>query len=164
MIIKDYIIRLFVKNFRRGFATNSSSSHSFVYFKDKAPGYDDDTISKNEFDWEDFRITSIKEKLFYVLVSQIGHGSYWDSDVTEDDVTYEYNQYHEAFPELTREDFRNALNGYVDHQSMYLLTPEEARDPRVVIYGGNDNDLFPSEYYLEDKEQGLIAEENNNDE
>lgn len=42
---KDGIARLvartgLVHNIRRGFATNSSSSHSFVFFNDKRPSHD----------------------------------------------------------------------------------------------------------------------------
>lgn len=126
----------FLKNFRRGFATNSSSSHSFVYMKEPTPdAHDDVYLSEEEFGWQDFRLSSIKEKLFYVLVNRIGGG--WEVSEEESDKNFE--NYSERFPELTREDFREAERSYVDHGSRHLISEEQARDPRIVIFGGNDN-------------------------
>lgn len=127
----------FLKNFRRGFATNSSSSHSFIYLKEDAPDANDKSpIYNNEFGWNDFRLSSIREKLFYVLVSRIGGYSY-TSD--ESDIDNDFEELSDEFPELEREDFERAHNGYVDHESVGIMTPELARDPRVVVFGGNDN-------------------------
>lgn len=128
----------FLKNFRRGFATNSSSSHSFIYLKEDAPDANDKSpIYENEFGWNDFRLSSIREKLFYVLVSRIGVHSY-QSDETA--VDQDFENLASEFPELDREDFAHAHQGYVDHESFGTITPELARDPRVVVFGGNDND------------------------
>lgn len=121
-----------IKNVRRGFATNSSSSHSFVYLKKPSTdtsGYGDDA----EFGWGDFRLDSILEKLFYVLVDRIS--STWPRI----DPAEAYKQYASDFPEFTEEDFENAADGYVDHQSQDLLLLDEARDPYVAVFGGNDN-------------------------
>jgi len=127
----------FLKNFRRGFATNSSSSHSFIYLKEDAPDAQDSSpLYPQEFGWNDFRLSSIREKLFYILTSRIGA---YTHAVNEAEVDEDFERLGEEFPELDRADFVNAYQGYVDHQSHGTITPELARDPRVVIFGGNDN-------------------------
>lgn len=132
----------FLKNFRRGFATNSSSSHSFVYLKNEH-GLGAETPSRHisgEFGWEDFRLDTIREKLFYVLVGMIGGG--WRSDV---DAAAEFADRAAQFPELTEEDFESAAAGYIDHDSVGTISLEDARDPYLVVFGGNDNDDVPSQ-------------------
>lgn len=127
----------FLKNFRRGFATNSSSSHSFVYLKKEGelgavnPGSHLDS----GFGWEDFRLDTIREKLFYVLVGRIGGG--WDQS---SDGSTEFQDLGEDFPELTEDDFRAAVGGYIDHDSVGTIGADMARDPHVVVFGGNDNE------------------------
>ena len=127
----------FLKNFRRGFATNSSSSHSFVYLKNE-DGLGPENPSSyidSEFGWGDFRLSTIREKLFYVLVGKIGGG--WGSKSESADELFE--KFEQDFPELTREDFEAASQGYIDHQSQGTISEKEARDPHVVVFGGNDN-------------------------
>lgn len=132
----------FLKNFRRGFATNSSSSHSFVYLKDESPLGPENPGSyvDSEFGWGDFRLSTVREKLFYVLVGRIG-GSWGNTESTDD----LFEEHEQDFPELTREDFEAAKSGYIDHQSYGTITAEEARDPHVVVFGGNDNDGYSQE-------------------
>lgn len=126
----------FLKNFRRGFATNSSSSHSFVYLKKPTISSDTDQLPDGEFQWNDFRLDTLKEKLFYVLVGRIG--GFWNGSRDEElDEAIENNI--DDFPEFTREDFRSAMDGSVDHESVGTIGLEQARDPRVVVFGGNDN-------------------------
>lgn len=81
-----------LKNFRRGFATNSSSSHSFVYMK--KPNHEVGEVPHGmEFGWGDFRLETLKEKLFYVLVDRIGMN--WnDRDLTADEVAKKPSQGH----------------------------------------------------------------------
>jgi len=127
----------FLKNFRRGFATNSSSSHSFVYMKDEQ-GIGEEgpsSYTDSEFGWNDFRLGTIREKLFYVLVGRIGGG--WGSDQSTADEDFE--ELGDQFPELTEQDFAAAKNGYIDHQSQYTIDEAQARDPHLVVFGGNDN-------------------------
>lgn len=126
----------FLKNFRRGFATNSSSSHSFVYMKKDQPQSGD--VMDNDFGWKDFRLDSIKQKLFYALVSRVD--SYKWGTPTEEEVDEAVQEYGDDYPELDREDFRYALEGGVDHESRGLISRFEARDPRLVVFGGNDNE------------------------
>lgn len=125
-----------LKNFRRGFATNSSSSHSFVYLKKPAVTHANEGIPDGSFNWEDFRLDSIKEKLFYVLVGRIGGA--WKTP-TEEEVDEAIEANIEDFPEFTRDDFREAMVGSVDHESVGTIGIEQARDPYVVVFGGNDN-------------------------
>lgn len=132
----------FLKNFRRGFATNSSSSHSFVYLKEASPIGQENPgrYISNGLGWEDFRLDTLREKLFYILVGRIGGGWRSTGNVDED-----YEIHHKDFPELSREDFVAAESGYIDHESVGLVTLEEARDPHVAIFGGNDNDGYSEE-------------------
>ncbi len=127
----------FLKNFRRGFATNSSSSHSFVYLKEPvAHANADGDVTGEEFGWNDFKLETIKEKLFYVLAGLIGGG--WSAP-TKGELEDAYEEYGDDFPELSKDDFAEALQTSVDHDSGNLISASEARDPHVVIFGGNDN-------------------------
>lgn len=129
----------FLKNFRRGFATNSSSSHSFVYLRNDAEDAHAQThLDGEDFGWGDFKLSSIREKLFYVLASMVGNRG-WGSKTSEDEVEEAYRDYGDKFPEFTREDFVQAVNSSVDHESRGTITADMARDPKVVVFGGNDN-------------------------
>lgn len=121
------ILSPFVSNVRRGFATNSSSSHSCVYMKEPQSQVDE-LIDENEFSWRDFSLRTIKEKVFYYLVDNAER--YWDSPEAA----------ARDFPELSQREIEFAMEGNVDHQSSREISLEQARDPRTVIFGGNDND------------------------
>lgn len=124
------MIKYFIKNVRRGFATNSSSSHSFVYLKEPVENPSDQGDHYGcEFGWVDFKIETLLGKLMYWLTDQV---SGWDAREA-------YNTYKDTLPELSEEDFREAAHGYVDHQSRGTISLEQARDPHVVVFGGNDN-------------------------
>lgn len=131
----SFVRKHLLSNFRRGFATNSSSSHSFVYLK-KVPedAYNhevDFECRDNEYGWEDFRISSILEKLFYVMTSRIEG---WE-DMSEE----RKQEIRDEFPEFSDSEIALASEGYVDHQSIGTISAKEARDPHTVIFGGNDN-------------------------
>lgn len=143
-IIKSVVWRFVRKhllaNYRRGFATNSSSSHSFVYLKD----IPEDAHKKAYYDpageyygWDDFKLSSIMGKVFYVM-SQKVHG--WES-MDED----EKQRIREEFPEADDDMIRAASESDVDHESFGVVTPEIARDPFTVVFGGNDNDGYSYE-------------------
>lgn len=152
------LIRLlarFVNNFRMGLATNSSSSHSMVFFRDDRPGHDTvdhASATETEFGWDQFRLTTLGEKLMYALTAQLrseGYSTWYDSD-NGDKIGEAFAKFGPQFPELTLEDFRVASAGYIDHQSAGhsvadLIT--KARDPKVEFWGGNDNDGDPHEDY-----------------
>lgn len=125
-----------LKNFRRGFATNSSSSHSFVYLKEPVKGHDSGVITEDEFQWNDFRLDNLRTKLFYVLASRIG--GVWEA--TQEQAVEHMEQIGHEFPEFGLEEFIRASGGLgVDHESRGLITAEQARDPLLVVFGGNDN-------------------------
>lgn len=126
-----------LKNFRRGFATNSSSSHSLVFMKNAGKSGADEPLPEAEFGWQDFRLDTLKEKLFYVLVSRIG--GYWGDGPSDQELDEAISDNIDDFPEFDREDFREAMSGYVDHESRGIVSLDEARDPHSVIFGGNDN-------------------------
>lgn len=143
-IIKSVVWRFVRKhllaNYRRGFATNSSSSHSFVYLKD----IPEDAHKKAYYDpageyygWDDFKLSSIMGKVFYVM-SQKVHG--WES-MDED----EKQRIREEFPEADDDMIRAASESDVDHESFGVVTPEIARNPYTVVFGGNDNDGYSYE-------------------
>ena len=143
-IIKSVVWRFVRKhllaNYRRGFATNSSSSHSFVYLKD----IPEDAHKKAYYDpageyygWDDFKLSSIMGKVFYVM-SQKVHG--WES-MDED----EKQRIRDEFPEADDDMIRAASESEVDHESFGVVTPEIARNPYTVVFGGNDNDGYSYE-------------------
>lgn len=126
-----------LKNFRRGFATNSSSSHSFVYMK-AAQSTSTTPSGQDEFQWNDFRLDTVGDKLFYALADRVGGnwGGFSDEQVQEN-----MERYGPEFPEFDESDFRAAMNSTgVDHESVGTISLEQARDPHVVVFGGNDND------------------------
>lgn len=133
-----------INNVRRGFATNSSSSHSMVHFK--TPVASDDTWhgGNAEFGWDEFTLDTLGEKLMYALVAYIsgsGINNNWYTGASEKQVEQAMEKFGDLFPEFGPDAFKEALSGYIDHQSM--PTPEEAleaaRDPHIIIVGGNDN-------------------------
>lgn len=135
-----FVRKYLLANYRRGFATNSSSSHSFVYLKEVP----EDAYEQSYYDpdgeyygWEDFKLSSIMDKVFYVL-SQKVHG--WKS-MSEDDK----QMIREEFPEADDDMIRAASESDVDHESFGVVTPEIARNPYTVVFGGNDNDGYSYE-------------------
>lgn len=135
-----FVRKHLLANYRRGFATNSSSSHSFVYLKEipeDAYGQSYYDLAGEYYGWEDFKLSSIADKLFYVL-SQKVHG--WES-MGED----EKQRIREEFPEADDKMIRAASESDVDHESFGVVTPEIARNPYTVVFGGNDNDGYSYE-------------------
>ena len=135
-----FVRKHLLANYRRGFATNSSSSHSFVYLKSTP----EDAYREEYFDpageyygWDDFKLSSIMGKLFYVL-SQKVHG--WES-MDED----EKQVIRDEFPEADDGMIQAASESEVDHESFGVVTPEIARNPYTVVFGGNDNDGYSYE-------------------
>ncbi|RYD62528.1 MAG: hypothetical protein EOP83_14360, partial [Verrucomicrobiaceae bacterium] len=64
-------VKLFIHNFRAGFATNSSSSHSVVLIPDSEIGavsdldVSEDGDDPGEYGWGAFRLVSTEHKLRY---------------------------------------------------------------------------------------------------
>lgn len=136
-------LNLFINNFRRGLATNSSSSHSLVYFATKRPDHDTAPLHSidTEFGWGMFKLTTLREKLVYALTQKLAVEGYskWRDDDASVDAAFE--QFGPLFPELSRDLFEEASQGYIDHQSVTDVDTliKAARDPKVEIWGGNDN-------------------------
>lgn len=135
---------MFLKQFRHGFATNSSSAHSVILAR--RPQQDRNLPRSYEYGWENFVLGSRQEKrnyLFQQSYRTFDGTSLWDAFV----------ELVQPDPEaLVRENSwqgDNVLPGYVDHESAGLVgasTLEGIREilswldhPKVVITGGNDN-------------------------
>lgn len=143
----------FLHNVRRGLATNSSSSHSLVYFATDRPYHDDDVsnVDSAEFGWDIFKLTTKRQKLTYALTAILqreGHNVGWlESEFAADDADAAMKEYIKKFPHL-EDVVKIAASGYIDHQSV-VSNPAElikaALDPKVEIWGGNDNGGDPHE-------------------
>lgn len=144
------ILLKLVNNLRRGFATNSSSSHSMIYFKEPVCEPGAVVTTDSEFGWGDFKLDTTINKLFYVLTGLLQQVLGWNS--TKRDIEEAYDLYGHLFPELNLEDFQDAANGYVDHQSAPYMPVSDhikfARNPHVVFFGGNDNDGTDVGYHM----------------
>ena len=135
-----FVRKHLLANYRRGFATNSSSSHSFVYLKDVPEDAHEQAYydpAGEYYGWDDFKLSSIMSKVFYVM-SQKVHG--WES-MDED----EKQVIRDEFPEADDGMIQAASDSEVDHESFGVVTPEIARNPYTVVFGGNDNDGYSYE-------------------
>ena len=128
-------------NVREGFACNSSSTHSIILTN--KPVHDDD--ANGDFGWNYFTAASAEAKTL------------WFAITVKHNLTHQLGM-DEATAKLVVEHVCGVwpVDGYVDHQSMISLPRswdgksidiEFAKDfmkylldPRVAIYGGNDND------------------------
>lgn len=173
-----------VLNIRRGFATNSSSSHSIIYSNDRK----DSDCESGEFGWQRFVAASKQMKQKYLSLT-----------VFENllSLYYKNNELIENIKNLRLDCGRKSLenthkllgfksdinidkegyveNGYIDHQSIYCLPVEFNNNIRIdteflkdfrdfflqddlVILGGNDNDCddnyFPVGFKLPIKQDG----------
>lgn len=151
---------LTIQNVRLGHATNSSSSHSIV-FESWRTTVEHGGACTFEYGWEDFRLTTVEDKLCYLAVAV------WDTLRTMTKLPTDLLEpvWRELFKGTAIEPFveqniaqaRNnkyGANRYIDHQSAFTLPVTDGSqlrqrvqeyaailtDSRVVIYGGNDND------------------------
>lgn len=166
-MIKRLLAKLFVRNVRLGFATNSSSSHSLVYYAEPnrfVVDAADFEYSDLEFGWGSFIAAELQTKLCYGLLSMSSSSRYFYGDDQEakkaEWAQQLRNEYGPLLTEITDADTAEAVltrtiesDGYVDHQSVYSgyvypegQTPRQPReflqilaDPHVVVHGGNDN-------------------------
>jgi hypothetical protein len=140
---------LTVQNIRLGFATNSSSSHSIVLtnslFRPSESNGD------YMFGWENFVLSEADEKMRYLAVAVYAHLCTVVSPESAALVT------QQLFKDVVHLEEEALKSGYIDHQSMpswsargrsfeqqVAALMEALRDPRVYIFGGNDNtdDIF----------------------
>lgn len=162
-MVKKLFKRLFLKNVRAGFATNSSSTHSLVFYKPHVTkmlktdmaGYDN-----WDFGWGSFVLADRFTKLVYGILSLNG-GLWYDPKANElkefKEKTLE--KYGQILENLSPGDSKKIIEsaysaGFanVDHQSVPYISDrndsdvsfEEATflhmlaDEDSVVYGGND--------------------------
>jgi len=159
-----WLTKRLVKNVRLGFATNSSSSHSLVFYGgDELPGNNPDWTYG--FGWSHFVISDLPTKIAYGLTNFNTLG--WQQ---ENNTTAVKDHLRETTEDLLIElgidpdevfAFFNDPDAptHVDHQSkfgnVHLLSREEQlqylamlADPNLVIHGGNDNGgLGPQDFF-----------------
>lgn len=161
-MLKRFLAKYFVKNVRAGFATNSSSSHSLVYYSDTKMKPKYDSHDSYEFGWGAFTLTSALEKITYGLISMGAHQTNYSSNdsYTEEEIRTRAQPYlnvlKRIFPTKHKEIEEHFVRvivandfAHVDHQSMLFIEPSDENkiekrlrtlaDPHVVIQGGNDN-------------------------
>lgn len=147
-----------IHNFRAGFATNSSSSHSVVLLPAFMIGSVKDLdVDGDNYGWDYFRLASEEQKLRY-LAAQFFINYHDDKSAVADfleKIEQEVAGYSAEYAEAmldTRDYYENDLPlPTIDHQSVMGLpkkyNPNLAsslinyfKSPRVVVLGGNDND------------------------
>ena len=133
---------------RLGFANNSSSTHSIIFWSGKP--IRDKFVGGNEFGWQNFTAASKKSKTAYVaiMIEQAIHEAGGGKAMSD-----------AILRELFGVDEVSVLSGHIDHQS--LITLPRAFDgkslhvgfareliaffqrPDVIVLGGNDNGGMP---------------------
>lgn len=139
-----------IHNFRAGFATNSSSSHSVILlapnkigaFTGRGPE------DRDSYGWDQFVLASGEAKLRY-LAAQFMQ-SYWRDPAARADIIERFDEELSGFAtSLDLSDDDPPIT--IDHQSAWKLpTPFNPafadafirffRSPQVVVLGGNDNE------------------------
>ena len=135
----------FLHNIRRGLATNSSSSHSLVFYNNERSSDDLESgkYIDTDFGWNNFTLDTLGEKLVYALTAVVYRETDWDTVATPELVADLRARFGHLFPELDDDAYWiNAIGGHVDHQSTFsvdAVTLAALRDKHSVVYGGNDN-------------------------
>ncbi len=159
-----------IHNFRLGFATNSSSSHSVVMIPpDKIGKVGDIDAGGDDFNWEFFRLTTEEAKMRY-LAAQFMSNFRENSEVMQNLVERfsqeipHYRDHLDANYAITPKEvtttrydgttytYTDCSHPSVDHQSIYNFSTFDAtqvdqliaafKNPRLVVLGGNDNTDF----------------------
>ena len=99
----------FLHNIRRGLATNSSSSHSLVYYTGPAEQH---TRTSNEdghdgpYGQNDFILVTLRDKLLYALTNLASSRYSWNTTLSTGQRLAELKEnYGHLFPELTTFDY-----------------------------------------------------------
>src|SRR5438552_14625915 len=98
-----------IHNFRGGFAANSSSSHSLVFFGNNSK-VEDDGVYDAEYGWEFFTAASKESKTDYLSITLYNNLIRSCSEYIAKSICREWcggNNYY-AYP----------TDGYIDHQSI----------------------------------------------
>jgi hypothetical protein len=152
---------MYVHNIRKGFATNSSSTHSVIVLEhgDTTTFSGRDTYSEYNFGWEDFVCDTKSTKMEYMAAQLVTnyYGFLEDEDLknlvlhaTGEDIseylTTTHNSREYGYHPDIHVDHQSAwhFRGFIwDHETrntfMYNLAQYLQHD-RVVVLGGNDND------------------------
>lgn len=145
-----------ISNVRLGFATNSSSSHSLVvYNEDLADKKYDDTLNIWSFGWDQFILSSEILKVAYGILATHSRWAVLEEDTEENYNLYLQKRYQPLLEEINFspkqiEEIFNEVSNFVevDHQSKTNINEgsqeekeyfELLSDPKLVVYGGNDN-------------------------
>ncbi len=150
-----------IHNFRVGFATNSSSSHSVVLIPDHLVGQVDGigADSWGGYGWDGFRLVTEEDKLRY-LAAQF-FSQMHDDKVNRQWVIDRLAKEVPALAEIDPEDD----DLYVDHQSVWAFRASanalEAliayfKNPALVVLGGNDND-GPEGHFVEGQKNSMLS-------
>lgn len=122
-----------VISMRRGFATNSSSSHSII-FSANSDNIPSDLSEVGEFGWDYFVQKSKQDKLNYF------YQCFGNSGLDNEDLAEAFGVPIEMIDEAE-------YDGYVDHESSGMINMDTAisilNDERFAILGGNDNQDDP---------------------
>lgn len=131
-----------IYNFRMGFATNSSSSHSIIYIPPGQALPSDRDEDDEYFGWDNFTLTSEASKREYIA-AQLGEAlsqlkipdyiaqTYLRTRLNVDEVRSVDHQSVWCFPK----DREELPEQWIEDLEEYIV-----RNPNVVILGGNDND------------------------
>lgn len=142
-----------IYNIRLGFATNSSSSHSVIYFPDRGI---DDNFHDWEFGWDFFTLASERAKTQYITI--ILHEALRKLGLKEDVIAREVPNYDEYYNSA----INTGYGAYIDHSSLLDLPTDFHNNQKldkefwqdfkefmlkkgIIILGGNDNtnDVHP---------------------
>lgn len=136
---------MFLKQFRHGFATNSSSAHSVILAQH--PQQDSSVPGSYEYGWQNFILGSRQEKRNYLFQQTRSH--FEDTPLWDRYVALVQPDAEALVPQRSWRG-EPELPGYVDHESVGIVggatlegieeTLQWLDHPRVVITGGNDND------------------------
>lgn len=134
-----------IHNFRAGFATNSSSSHSIVLIPDDMVGkVSTQGENSGSFGWQNFILADTESKMRYLAAQLVE--SYSSDAAANKDVVERFSKYFGGDDAM-----RSGISSgeiYVDHQSKLYLDKSDHTinrmvklfmSPRVVVLGGNDN-------------------------
>lgn len=144
---------MYIFNVRKGFATNSSSSHSVIELKEDSGKFGVITDEYTNFGWEFFTAANLESKQNYIAASIKENLSI---------LGFKGKKLDKELERIVGKDiFKSSKNAYIDHQSVITfprnfdnktLNEEFIKDvfsyiskDSVVITGGNDNscDVHP---------------------
>lgn len=150
------VFNFFIKNVRAGFATNSSSTHSLVFYSFPVEGKIPNRPEEGyEFGWNNFSISKKIDKLIYGIITQISVPWGVEGDEAAEQKQEELARIKPLLPEsITDEEYEEVRSvileenyPYVDHQSHPGRLEDEKlteyleiiTQDNVAIYGGSDN-------------------------